>query len=84
MITRTRFGKKEVFRSDAYQEEPRVDRLKSTLTYFGFGRLEARYLARDIIKNLDNYVKAQDIVYKQLSDNLTPRPTQTSGGRYSG
>lgn len=67
-----------------YRETPQVEKVKSTLLYFGYGKREAKELARDVVRNLDNYLSAQDIVFKRMSDNLTPRPTQTSGGRHSG
>jgi len=62
------------FSETAYKEPPRVDKIKTTLLYYGYNRLEARKLAYEIIRNLDNYIAIQERTRAQY--NIV-RPTQT-------
>jgi hypothetical protein len=81
MITRVRQGKLQVFRPDAYQQEPRVQKVIDKLASYGYNRLEARELAKKICQSLDNYVGIQEAMAQQrqrLYDNHTLRPTQTT------
>lgn len=80
MITRVRQGKLQVFRPDAYQQEPRVQKVIDKLASLGYARLEARELAKKVCQSLDNYVGVQEAMAQQrqrLYDNHTLRPTQT-------
>ena len=80
MIKRVRNGKLEVFKENAYKQEPRVQKVIDKLAKFGYNRLEGRELAKEICKSLDNYVNIQDAVVQQrqrMYDNHTLRPTQT-------
>jgi hypothetical protein len=80
MITRVKDGKLQVFKDDAYQQEPRVQKVIDKLAMFGYNRWEGRELAKQICKSLDNYVNVQEAVAQQrqrLYDNHTLRPTQT-------
>lgn len=79
MITRVRQGKLQIFKEGAYQQEPRVQKVIDKLASFGYNRLEARGLAKEVCKSLDNYIGVQEAVAQQrqrLYDNHT-RPTQT-------
>ena len=60
MITRTRLGKVQVFKEDAYQEPETTRQIKDTLVGYGYSALEARSLAREIRRNLDVYLVAMD------------------------
>lgn len=80
MITRVRQGKLQVFRPDAYQQEPRVQKVIDKLASFGYTRLEARELAKKVCQSLDNYVGVQEAMAQQrqrLYDNHTLRPTRS-------
>jgi hypothetical protein len=61
-----------------YQETPQVQRIQNTLIYFGMQRLESRYMAREIAKNLDNYLTVMDAVAQRVPYNTAARPTQTA------
>ena len=61
-----------------YRDTPRIERVKETIIQFGYGRLEARYLARDIVKNLDNYLKIQEVMIKRHLLQNAVVPTQTT------
>ena len=82
MVTRVRLGQLQVFKEGAYKQEPRLEKVKIHLaTKFGYPRLEARELAVQICKSLDNYVSVQEAMAQQrqrLYDNHTARPTQTA------
>ena len=80
MITRFKDGKLQVFKEGAYQQEPRVQKVIDKLHEFGYTKLDARVLAKDIVKRLDNYIGVQEAMAQQrqrLYDNHTLRPTQT-------
>lgn len=80
MITRVRLGQLQTFKEDAYKQEPRVQKVIDKLHEFGYTKLDARALAKDIVKRLDNYIGVQDAMAQQrqrLYDNHTLRPTQT-------
>jgi hypothetical protein len=64
------------FSETAYKEPPRVDKIKTTLVYYGYGKLEARKLAYEIIRNLDNYLAIQERTRAQYNIAMA-RPTQT-------
>jgi len=55
-----------------YQEPPKVARVRDTLLGFGFKKLEARYIAREIVQNLDNYLAVQDamLAHKRREQEL--------------
>lgn len=63
------------FREDAYKEPPRIDRIKQTIVGFGYGKLEARKLAYEITRNLDNYLNIMELSIRRASPT---RPTQTN------
>lgn len=80
MITRFKDGKLQVFKEGAYKQEPRVQKVIDKLHEFGYTKLDARVLAKDIVKRLDNYIGVQEAMAQQrqrLYDNHTLRPTQT-------
>lgn len=66
-----------------YQEPPRVKKIKDNLVEnFGYGKIEARHLAYEVVSNLDNYValeesrlasirKANEELKQAVSDNRT-------------
>jgi hypothetical protein len=86
MITRVRNGKLEIFKPDAYQQEPRVQKVIDKLASFGYNRLEGRELAKKICQSLDNYIGIQEAVAQhrqRVYDNHT-RPTQTTRGQSRG
>jgi len=64
------------FSETAYKEPPRIDKIKTTLLYYGYGKLEARKLAYEITRNLDNYLAIQE---RTLALYNRARPTQTRG-----
>jgi hypothetical protein len=49
--------------------EQRVETLKETLaTRFGYGRKEAKALAREALTKLDNYVNTQELMIKRIRE----------------
>ena len=40
----------------------RLETVKDTLVRFGFGKRDAKALATEIIRNLDNYANIQDLM----------------------
>ena len=73
-----RNGKLEIFREDAYAEPPKVQKIKDNLVEnFGYGKIEARRLAYEVLDNLERYLRieeqkiAQFNKLKELSDNRT-------------
>lgn len=86
MITRVREGKLQMFKPDAYQQEPRIQKVIDKLAKFGYNRLEGRELAKQMCKSLDNYIGIQEAMAQQRQrayDNHT-RPTQTTRGQSRG
>lgn len=70
-----------------YKQEPRVQKVIDKLVSMGYGKLDARALAKSICQSLDNYIGVQEAVAQQrqrLYDNHTRRPTQTSWRQPSG
>lgn len=61
------------FSDTAYKEPPRIAKIKDTIVSFGYGKLEARKLAYEITRNLDNYLS---IMERARLANQTA-PTQT-------
>lgn len=57
-----------------YQDTPQVATIKGTLEGYGYPKLEARYLAREIAQNLTNYLA---IIDRARMPYNTARPTQT-------
>jgi hypothetical protein len=50
--------------------EQRVETLKETLaTRFGYGRKEAKELAKEALTKLDNYVSTQELMIKRILEN---------------
>lgn len=81
MITRVRLGQVQTFKEGAYKQEPRVQKVIDKLHELGYNKLDARVIAKDIVKRLDNYIGVQDAMAQQrqrLYDNHTRRPTQTA------
>ena len=67
----------------------KLDKVAKTLYDFGYSIDHAARFSVQIKANLRNYERQLDAAQERYakflaSDNLTPRPTQTSGGRYSG
>lgn len=50
-----------------YRETPYVEGIKSTLIDFGYQKLEARYLAREIAQNLKNYLAVQEAMRQRMA-----------------
>ena len=61
-----------------YQESPKVQHIQATLVRLGMQKLESRYIAREIAKNLDNYLTVMDAVAQRVPYNTAVRPTQTA------
>lgn len=57
-----------------YQDTPQVTTIKGTLEGYGYPKLEARYLAREIAQNLNHYLS---IMERPRAPYYTARPTQT-------
>ena len=78
MITRVRQGQLQIFKEGAYKQEPRIQKAIDKLTTFGYGKLEARDLAKKICQSLDNYIGVQEAI-RQQGNPLYNRvsPTQT-------
>lgn len=57
-----------------YQDTPQVTTIKGTLEGYGYPKIEARYLAREIAQNLNNYLA---IMERPRMPYNTARPTQT-------
>ena len=62
------------FSETAYKEPPRIDKIKTHLLQYGYGKLEARKLAYEITRNLDNYLAIQE---RTMALYNRARPTQT-------
>lgn len=62
------------FSETAYKEPPRIDKIKTNLLQYGYGKIEARRLAYEITRNLDNYLAIQERTRALYN---TARPTQT-------
>lgn len=74
MITRTRLGKVDTFKEGAYKQTSRVEKIINNLSFgFGYTRLEARILAKQIIENLDIFAT----VAERTRQEVAPKPTQT-------
>lgn len=68
-------------KENPYKQEPRVQKVIDKLVEFGYAKLDARALAKDVVQRLDNYITVQDALAQQrqrLYDNHTRRPTQTA------
>jgi hypothetical protein len=50
-----------------YKDTPYVENIKSTLIDFGYQKLEARYIARDIAQNLKNYLAVQEAMRSRMA-----------------
>lgn len=74
-ITRMRNGKLEYFHENAYKESPRVLKIKDNLVNnFGYGKIEAREIAREVVANLDRYLALENLRLRkaiEASDNRT-------------
>jgi len=53
-----------------YRDTPYIEKIKETLTLFGYKRLEAKELSRNIAQNLDNYSRILDMVEAQRRSRL--------------
>ena len=53
-----------------YRDTPDIEKIKETLTLFGYKRLEAKELSRNIAQNLDNYSRILDMVEAQRRSRL--------------
>jgi hypothetical protein len=62
------------FSETAYKEPPRIDKIKTNLLQYGYDKIEARRLAYEITRNLDNYLAIQE---RTLALYNRARPTQT-------
>lgn len=60
-----------------YQDTPQVTTIKGTLEGYGYQKLEARYLAREIAQNLNNYLSIQEAMVNQRLLYNRMQPTQT-------
>jgi hypothetical protein len=59
--------------------EPKVKTVANTLhNHFGYGKMDARQLAKDILSNLDNYLTVIEVVGKRVPYTTAVRPTQTA------
>lgn len=67
------------FSETAYKEPPRIDKIKTHLLQYGYGKLEARKLAYEITRNLDSYLAIQERAIQERTMALynRARPTQT-------
>lgn len=50
-----------------YRDTPYVEGIKSTLIDFGYQKLEARYIAREIAQNLKNYLAVQEAMRSRMA-----------------
>lgn len=50
-----------------YRDNLDVENIKSTLIDFGYQKLEARYLAREIAQNLKNYLAVQEAMRSRMA-----------------
>lgn len=50
-----------------YRDNPDVENIKSTLIDFGYQRLEAKQLAREIAQNLKNYITMQEAMRQRMA-----------------
>jgi ribosomal protein S3 len=50
-----------------YRDNPDVENIKSTLIDFGYQKLEARYIAREIAQNLKNYLAVQEAMRSRMA-----------------
>ncbi len=48
----------------------REQNLQDLLTYYGYEQPQANTLAQEIIRNLDNYARIHDVVFKRLGQTL--------------
>lgn len=83
MITRVRNGKVEHFYEGAYAEPPKVKKIKDNLVEnFGYGKIEARRIAYEILDNMQKYDRLEEIrartqaTMKALYDNHTRVPVR--------
>jgi hypothetical protein len=59
--------------------DPKVKKVAGTLhNYFGYNKMEARELAKEVISNLDNYLTVIEVVGKRVPYTTAVRPTQTA------
>ena len=50
-----------------YMDTPYVENIKSTLINYGYQKLEARYIAREIAQNLKNYLAIQESARSRMA-----------------
>ena len=56
--------------------EPRIMMVAQNLTYnYGYPKMEARQLAREVIQNLDNYLAIMELNLRRLADRQSPTQT---------
>ena len=48
-------------------DTPYVENIKSTLINYGYQKLEARYIAREIAQNLKNYLAIQESARSRMA-----------------
>lgn len=59
--------------------EPKVKTVANTLhNQFGYDKMDARQLAKDILSNLDNYANVIEVIRNRVPYNTAVRPTQTA------
>jgi ribosomal protein S3 len=54
-------------KENPYRDNPDVENIKSTLIDFGYQKLEARYIAREIAQNLKNYLAVQEAMRSRMA-----------------
>jgi len=64
------------FSEMAYKEPPRIAKIKDTIVSFGYGKVEARRIAYEITRNLDNYLAIMERGIR-LNGQQRSAPTQT-------
>lgn len=83
MITRVRQGQLQTFKEGAYKQEPRIQKTIDKLVTFGYGRLEARELAKTICQSLDNHANVQEAI-RQQGNSLYNRAGSTQTPYWKG
>jgi hypothetical protein len=83
MITRIRQGQLQTFKEGAYKQEPRIQKAIDKLVTFGYGRLEARELAKTICQSLDNHANVQEAI-RQQGNSLYNRAGSTQTPYWKG
>lgn len=56
---------------EAYRDTTQVETIKNKLIGFGFPKLDARYLAREIATNLNNYGNIMDMFERQRAEKMS-------------